>query len=943
MNYYNEKYIAGSTFYPQTNSATSYRFMDSGLTNSILTIDTTNNKVIANKFVGDGSLLTGVVANAVFTGGTIAGTTNFTSNLNVGNNGSEGSSVNINGTLYDSTLKISDIDGSNWAQTILHRHSTVLEPMIVGARSNSDTSAHTNVTANMNTFSIYGAGWYNNAYKLNGEISISTDDTGSQSNTSSPGKIVFSTTPDGSIWSVPAMTIRNNKNVEVGGSVSATTFIGSGDNLSITKLYNILNYGADYTGWYGNDTITETYDPATRKITLSGSSFALLYKGEIILNYLTGGTWTSDAHNTGQTSSIYLKYNTNGFSWTNTVWTFDEGMIGFVAVDHNNTILYCVREIHGLMDYETHQELHQTLGTYKISGADISAYVLASTTAANRRPTISSTVIKDEDLQTTLAAQTGSYTQFYLTSTGFTNFNTGSTDIVPLLANNPYYNNYTGGAWIQTLFPNNAYGALFLVGVPVTSDAGSQVYRYMWVQPQSQSTTLATIQALTPSSLNLGSLPNISNEYVFLAKIIIRFAATNWTFISVESLTGTRYNQVSVVAGSFLSSVSTDTTLTGDGTIGLPLGVNTTLIVNSVSANTFNNIAMGIKMINNTFVGSNNMTITTTAITSNTSYGYNALKLLTAANNNVSIGTSAQENNSTGANNTAVGTSAIASNVSGNNNVGIGLQALYTNKGTGSVAVGANSLFSLDTSGDYNTAIGYYTGFLKTSGFRNIYLGQQAGYNATTASNELYIDSQENRGTNALEKANSIIYGIMGASATAQTLKLNANTTVAGTFVVNGITTLQGLTSTTLTLSSTPATSTAQTALLVRDTTGVIKTLDLTSNSLTPLQILIQSGIVANCALLQSIPAGYLIDDILLTETGGFNAGNISLSTTSGYTGDVLKNVPMNANAKQVPTVNSEGKFFSDTLGTVLYLSSDSWTVGSSITIRILIKNYNLS
>ena len=62
MNYYNEKYIAGSTFYPTTNSATSYMFMDSGQTNSVLTIDTTNNKVIANKFVGDGSLLTGVIA-----------------------------------------------------------------------------------------------------------------------------------------------------------------------------------------------------------------------------------------------------------------------------------------------------------------------------------------------------------------------------------------------------------------------------------------------------------------------------------------------------------------------------------------------------------------------------------------------------------------------------------------------------------------------------------------------------------------------------------------------------------------------------------------------------------------------------------------------------------------------------------------------------------------
>jgi len=58
MEYKYQKHQVGSTTYPTSNSATSYRFMDSGQTNAVLIIDTLNNIVLANKFQGDGSLLT---------------------------------------------------------------------------------------------------------------------------------------------------------------------------------------------------------------------------------------------------------------------------------------------------------------------------------------------------------------------------------------------------------------------------------------------------------------------------------------------------------------------------------------------------------------------------------------------------------------------------------------------------------------------------------------------------------------------------------------------------------------------------------------------------------------------------------------------------------------------------------------------------------------------
>ena len=194
-----------------------------------------------NRSIVDKEYVDSVVGGSTFTGGTVSGNTSFISGLTaneliVGNPGNEGSGININGLTFESSFKVSDIDGTNYAQTILHRHSTTLEPVIVGARSNSNTSSHSGVTNDMKTFTIYGAGWNSNAYNLNGQISIGTNDTGTLSSTSSPGKIELYTTPNGSVWPELAMKIDSNKNTTIYGSltattISATTYNGDGKNL----------------------------------------------------------------------------------------------------------------------------------------------------------------------------------------------------------------------------------------------------------------------------------------------------------------------------------------------------------------------------------------------------------------------------------------------------------------------------------------------------------------------------------------------------------------------------------------------------------------------------------------------------------------------------------------------------------------------------------------
>jgi len=231
------------------------------------------------------------------------------------------------------------------------------------------------------------------------------------------------------------------------------------------------------------------------------------------------------------------------------------------------------------MQYQTHKELHETIGTYVSAGGDLSDYVVNSTTAANRRPLISQTTVMDEDNGTVMPALSSeTYTRFYLTSIDSAKFTTSSADIVSLSTNQPYWNQLNGGNWQQTLMANNSYSAAWVVGIPVASDAQSQPYRYLFVQPQSNSSTLSTIQAQSASSVSLGKLTSLTPELVFFAKIIIQYTANNWKIVSVEKLIGNKINQQAIIGGSYLSTVTTDTTLTGNGTTSNPLKVDTTEI-----------------------------------------------------------------------------------------------------------------------------------------------------------------------------------------------------------------------------------------------------------------------------------------------------------------------------------------------------------------------------
>jgi hypothetical protein len=326
------------------------------------------------------------------------------------------------------------------------------------------------------------------------------------------------------------------------------------------------------TGFTDPEDVVITGDGTTRTITLSGTVVG--YHKGVHITALESG-WESPAH-TDDTNPYYLIYDGSSFQWvTPQNFQFYYLLIAFTFYANGTNERVYSRECHGLMPWQSHLQFHALDGTYRQSGGDMADYVLSSTTATDRRPSISSTSVVDEDLKTinALLASDSNYTQHYLSGAGATsNFATTPVDIVPLSGNQPYWNEFTGGSWQQTLMSNNYYMSIWVIAIPVGASTTSQKYRYVSIQGQIESITLSVQQNLNPADVNLGDLTTYAPEFIFFKQIIIRYQGGNWTFQEVVDLTGTRSAQVGSPAGNFLTAVTSDTTLTGDGTASSPLG-----------------------------------------------------------------------------------------------------------------------------------------------------------------------------------------------------------------------------------------------------------------------------------------------------------------------------------------------------------------------------------
>ena len=330
------------------------------------------------------------------------------------------------------------------------------------------------------------------------------------------------------------------------------------------------------TGFKDPINVNLSYSTIDRKVTITGNPTAY-YQGTDISDLFVG--FESEAHALGN-NEYWLQYNGTAFEWTLTP-DFKALLIALVYV-HNGTI--CNRECHGFMHWETHSNLHNTVGCFLRSGGDISGYTLASTTEADRRPEISQTTVVDEDLPTVnaLLSNTGAqavYTQLYLDGADSTYIDVDNLDIVPLDGNTPYYNNFNTSTeeWEQVLMAtNNSYQKIFVMATPASGGDVCQKGRYIFIQGQEVSTNLLTIQAITPADINLGLFNTGVSEFVYIGEIIIKYTTGgggNWTITEVNKIRGTQSTQIKQATGNYLSSVATDGSIEGNGTIESPLSI----------------------------------------------------------------------------------------------------------------------------------------------------------------------------------------------------------------------------------------------------------------------------------------------------------------------------------------------------------------------------------
>lgn len=193
--------------------------------------------------------INGNIISATNTNGNLRLDANGTGVTEVGDPGLETGAILVDGSSYNTKFRINDIGGIAPAQAILHKHSTTTEPILISARSNSNTSAHAKVTAGMPVLSIYGSGWLDNYYGTMASITFSADSTGTLADGSAPGRLQFNVTPNGSLLPVEAMRINNNGVATFSkDAVINTVNIGlGGGNIATNTRVGVSALGANTT------------------------------------------------------------------------------------------------------------------------------------------------------------------------------------------------------------------------------------------------------------------------------------------------------------------------------------------------------------------------------------------------------------------------------------------------------------------------------------------------------------------------------------------------------------------------------------------------------------------------------------------------------------------------------------------------------------------------
>lgn len=319
----------------------------------------------------------------------------------------------------------------------------------------------------------------------------------------------------------------------------------------LTVPYSTVNYSKDYTGFINGSNIDISYNYTNRTITLTGD-LSYLWRG--VYRTLTS-PWTSTGHTTTLGTWYLSTSDGTNFIWKQTPWNFYDMMVAFVNYKSTSLNTFAVRETHELMDWYSHKESHDAIGTYLKSGGQVTALSYTANTATDNavKPSFNAAYIDDEDLTTTISAwnKLSGYTTMYVSGTTSV-FSTTSTHPFIAGGTNQYIqvNNPTTGA--MSVGINARWYNVYQILIPTTTDSNSQKYRMVMLQPQATFTSLAAAQAEDTKGLSWGSLTSESAEFLIYSRITYASASANNNYGKVTIPTG----GISYVVGTKMSQIS---------------------------------------------------------------------------------------------------------------------------------------------------------------------------------------------------------------------------------------------------------------------------------------------------------------------------------------------------------------------------------------------------
>lgn len=305
------------------------------------------------------------------------------------------------------------------------------------------------------------------------------------------------------------------------------------------------------TGFVDKDNITVSYNWTNRTITLTGT---LTYYFRGTLKTLTS-PWTSPAHNNTIEKWFLHSIDGNTFIWTNYAWDFSDVVIAFVNYKASALATFALRETHGTMDRDAHEELHQIQGTYvdPINGggrATAGTYDINTATDVATTPGFDQAVIKDEDLRTTIPAWIqGTYTNMYVGAASSSMFSVVSSFPFTSTGSFMQVNDPLTGTMINGI--NNRFYNVYQILVPCTADANSQKYRMIMLQPQKEFTSQLSAESEDTSGLYFGDLANLTAEFKIYARLCYQTASGDANtgkcrLMSITYVSGTKNNSVNV-------------------------------------------------------------------------------------------------------------------------------------------------------------------------------------------------------------------------------------------------------------------------------------------------------------------------------------------------------------------------------------------------------------